>query len=257
VNDGGSSDNWATTDVEPRSVADNEPWRYIAFNNNEYDAVEACQTLDSQTNDFDVHLITNREWMTIARQIEQNNANWVDTSDGSDADVGDSGAGIYRGSVGLGTELDVDLSGPQPANVAEEERTLELANGKIIWDLSGNANQWVDVEEDGTYLSKRLVSQGDWDEVEGGMTDPWSMNKGDQSGKQLKYESGPSSISWANRDNGVGFAFEIQDLEYKAARRGGAWTRGDSAGIFLLSALDDSRIPSEYIGFRCSAVPVS
>jgi len=261
--DGGSSNNWADTDVEPRSVAANKPWRKISFSDSSYyDAVEACESLSNEN--YDVHLVTNREWMTVARQVEQTDSNWVDTSDGSDANVGDSGAGIYRGNSGASTELDVDLSDKPNAagDGGEEQRTHELANGEVVWDYSGNVRQWVDIEEDGSALGDndnedwRVTDSGDnqyWDEISG-FRNGFSRNSGSESGNDLKRELGPIDDSWGQSE-GTGYLYDDY-TEPRAALRGGRWGYGDYAGVFYAYSTSPGST-SSFSGFRCSAVPVS
>jgi len=261
------------TGYVPRSVADYKPWRDISFNEgdpeNGYGAVQACEALDEETDEYDVHLTTNREWMTVARQVEQTEGNWVDTSDGSDAGVGDSNAGIYRGNTGDSSELDVDSAGPANAesDVTESEdeeskRTLELANGEVVWDLSSNVRQWVDVEEDGTALGDN--DDEDWRVTDSGSNTYWdsdltfvngfSRNSGGESGNDLKRELGPIDDSWGQTE-GTGYLLDDYSSP-RAALRGGLWGNGDDAGVFGAFS-NNPDISYTFRGFRCSAVPVS
>lgn len=104
------------------------------------------------------HLITNNEWMTIARNIEANGDNWSSGTMGN--------GGIYRGitagsSTTAATNLDcttADSTGGHPRlssyaaqplsvdtskfgsvkSTCDDKRQLKLSNGQVIWDLSGN-----------------------------------------------------------------------------------------------------------------------
>ncbi|WKZ24997.1 MAG: type II secretion system protein [Patescibacteria group bacterium] len=78
------------------------------------------------------HLITNPEWMTIARDAETIADNWVFEQ----IDVG----GLKQGNAwGEGLLNGFDAEGSEYA-----QRTLWLSSGHKIWDLSGNASELVD-----------------------------------------------------------------------------------------------------------------
>lgn len=94
------------------------------------------------------HLVTNNEWMTIARQIEQNSINWSNWQVWS--------WWVYRWNVINTTWTDDDLSCwagiasltdftsedsfnlTNTRNTCDEKRQLVLSNWEIIWDFSGN-----------------------------------------------------------------------------------------------------------------------
>ena len=266
-----STDDWADESVEPRSVAANKPWREISFNEDgaadPYGAFQACEALnevDGVGGDYEFGLVTNREWMTVSRQVEQNSANWVDTSDGSDASVGAEGAGIYRGNSGGFTALDINLDDEPNAagDDGQTERTHELANGEVVWDLSGNVRQWVDLEEDGTALGDNddedwnVTESGDnqfWDEVSG-FKNGFSRNSGSDTGNDLKRELGPIDDSWGQTE-GTGYLWDDRNSP-RAAMRGSHWYGGDYAGVFNANSHTPDYSNSNF-GFRCSAVPVS
>lgn len=132
------------SDYFPQSRMDGRPWVRVSYN----EAIDLCGSLNSSGNEY--HLITNPEWMTIAKQIELNAANW------STGVVGGPGGHIPYGHSdgGPGATLDatVDASpcyGTNNLNCQvtssadfSQKRTLNL-NGLMIWDFAGNANSWV------------------------------------------------------------------------------------------------------------------
>jgi hypothetical protein len=115
------------------------------------EAISACQSMGA-----DHHLITNNEWMTIARNIEQQGDNWNTGIVGS--------GGIYRGitvegnsssSFGCNMMDSAGVSGISGRNFAtkplsidtikfgsskgidcDSKRQLKLSNNKILWDMS-------------------------------------------------------------------------------------------------------------------------
>lgn len=80
----------------------------------------------------DAHLITNEEWMTIARDAESIAENWITGTVNVSALKRGNGTGyLYNGLqdyVGEG----------------EDQRTLKISSGHYIWDIAGNANEFVD-----------------------------------------------------------------------------------------------------------------
>jgi phosphatidylserine/phosphatidylglycerophosphate/cardiolipin synthase-like enzyme len=102
----------------------------------EPDAIEACESIGG-------HLITNDEWMTLARNIEMVPENWSSGVIGSGY--------IYSGhndrdpARALEASID-DTDSYYGTNntTGNQRRTLTLTNGQIIWDLPGNVWEWTD-----------------------------------------------------------------------------------------------------------------
>lgn len=109
------------------------------YNNvNRASAIAACEASTGYT------LINNRQWQTIARDIESVASNWENGTPG----------GVNRLSRGVSSG-----SGPFPADVSNpcfntgdtcnattwkpQRRTNVLSNGSVIWDFAGNVQEWV------------------------------------------------------------------------------------------------------------------
>lgn len=91
------------------------------------DAQNKCKILGTQYN-----LITNPEWMTIARNVESIPAsNWI----GGCMKNGNSGVDSVCGYNKLGLDPDGFTRNTKAA--------LTLSNGSVIWDFSGNLEEWV------------------------------------------------------------------------------------------------------------------
>ena len=232
------------TGYVPRSVADYKPWREISFNEgdpeNGYGAVQACEALNDDPDigsDYEFGLVTNREWMTVARQIEQNDGNWVD------GEV-DSNGQLIRGW----SDGDFNNDGPLAASTDDsdsfyrideflseediedhQERTFELANGEVVWDWAGNVHQMVYAEDSG------------------GSTTNGVFDEDDPDGKE--YEKDPAVVDRSTDGVGTDDGFEEND----AALRGAAWY---PQGVFYARSRNPAN-SNDYRGFRCSAVPVS
>ncbi len=207
-------------------------WNSISFNDDSSQsgpsAYTACENLDSQTSSFDVHLMTNREWMTVARQIAQNPNNWANGVVGSTGSTG----GLYQGNrIGGSYDRAVDLGGypKSSSDGGEVQRSLELPMGDVVWDISGDLRQWVDVDENGTNMN------GD-------------------SGSKI-YERAPmnsSVVGGAGLGDNNGFTIDNS----MAALRGGYYSDGGQAGVFY-SRSGTPSVGLSFRGFRCAAVPIS
>lgn len=84
------------------------------------------------------HLMTNAEWMTIARDAELNPANWTD---------GIQGNGIMpQGNHAGGLVLDGawEYANGIDSTDLEHRRTMQLSSGDKIWDMAGNVEEFVD-----------------------------------------------------------------------------------------------------------------
>jgi formylglycine-generating enzyme required for sulfatase activity len=125
------------------STAQGLPWRSIT----QIEASAACTNLNSLngvTNRYD--LVSNPEWMAIARNIEGTASNWSNGSVGSGAlSVGhaNSDSGPFRACNGTLSNVatnDCTVAGTDP----NYKRTHTLSNAQIIWDIPGNVWEWVD-----------------------------------------------------------------------------------------------------------------
>jgi len=120
------------------SVAAGKPWRGL----DALSAYSACSQLGAGYT-----LMTNPEWMTIARAAERTGANW-------------SGGAPYQGrlvegasdpSAVLGiTDPDDPYSdtgnsaADSPGTGWEQRRTIVLPNGGTLWDLAAHLQEWID-----------------------------------------------------------------------------------------------------------------
>jgi hypothetical protein len=87
------------------------------------------------------HLITNDEWMTIARNVEQVPENWADNTIGSTIA---SGGGLKRGNLWANDSATYQGLIPEQGAGRNQKAKLVLFNSEEIWDLSGNVKEWVD-----------------------------------------------------------------------------------------------------------------
>jgi len=120
------------------------PWKYQIANITQIQAMAACKSIWW-------HLITNNEWMTVARNIEAQSSNWSTWIVGS--------WGIYRWVVNLNDSLWCDAkwwnietypyatkTWPSTTStwiLCNPKRQLKLSNWEIIWDLAWNIWEYV------------------------------------------------------------------------------------------------------------------
>jgi prepilin-type N-terminal cleavage/methylation domain-containing protein len=184
-------------------------------------------------------LMSNAEWMTIARNIEAQASNWTGGAVGSGV--------LWRGhtdnnpSSALAASTDNDpYSGTNDSSPSIERRTYTLSNGEVIWDLSGNVWEW---------LSDTIQGQDKPNTNSGGLWQEWRdiNNYG-----ALSYDlTSPSNSEWNSSQNmGQYYAGSLTGGPF-AFRRGVNWDDTSNSGIFSLRLTDSTSFTNIYYGFRC------
>lgn len=233
------------------SSAQGYPLTYIS----QTDSQLACESIGG-------HLITNEEWMTLARNIEIVPSNW------SSGTVGHgyiySGHNDRTPSKALAGDTNNDngyyLTG-QTYGYGNQRRTLTLTNGEVVWDLSGNVMEWVNKTQNDFYFigcdivdgdgdcfvdSENLKVSGEYPEIYTQM--PYLQNIG--------YKDLFLLNSDYNTDNGVGYFWSYYYGTELGFLRGGSWNAGTRAGILYLNAAYYPSFTSYRIGLRCVVEPV-
>ncbi len=180
--------------------------------------------------------ITNPEWMTIARNIENIGSNWSGGSVGSGC--------LFRGNSGETTgdcgyrKTSLDIRAVSSRTGTNNRGRLRLSNGANIWDFAGNADEWVDWEdsEDNKYTLS---------DTQGCETGTYELSTNCLG--LLDDDFRPAG----NYTSTHGAGNLTTNAGSKGARRGGHKTSGDSAGIYSLTFKDTNFSSYNYVGFRC------
>jgi len=179
------------------------------------------------------HVMTNDEYMTIARNIEVEPTNWTGNIVGTGA--------IKPGNISSQAEYG-------PDNTRDDTSKLQLSNGAYIWDFVGNTSEYVNL----FLLANQVpISINNTEEV-------IELNQiADYKG--LSYnEVAPTNPDW-NSDNGVGVYYSCpsgacayEDDNAPMVRGMGVWENYGGLYSFFFeggpAGYNDS-------GFRCIVIP--
>ena len=262
------------------STASGFPITFIpAISNNQDNAKAYCQSQGW-------HLMTNSEWMTVARNVEQVSANWCDQN-GSNCGFapGTTGKILANGHNDSNNELSASASSDgalvagydsQPCfgtttdgsnlcgGKGSQKRTLQFSNGNIIWDFAGNVWSWVDATIARNVQPKSQTSGVQdrgfiWSDFTSGSLPSVITDNGQA--PSLGYDAfRPSDPAW-NSNNGVGRIYHFSGpadnniIQYGFIR-GGNWRHGYDSGAFcahLSPPLNTANIDD--VGFRCVTMP--
>jgi len=217
-------------DRTPVSLVSGDPIANISVQ----EAKEYCTTIGA-------HLITNAEWMTIARNAEtvfsadDRLSNWDDGNFGQ----GSMPQGVAYNKLTQDATLEYfdvpDQTNPQ----VRPRRTVILSTGQKIWDLAGNVSEWVDetCEEINYYNNNAYIN---WDEE----------NNPDLSDYERPM-SGPSGLNWTHEVQGIGQYYGCSK-DGNSFIRGGDAAEGNKAGIYGLNlGTTDEFYYNPLVGFRC------
>ncbi len=210
------------------------PWVSIS----QTDAWGECDSLNSEPLRADIDsddnsdgtyaLISNPEWMAIARNVEEQDDNWSGGSVGSGC--------LFRGNNGLDDDCGYDGSDPEFGTGRDTKAKHTLSTSEEIWDIAGNTYEWVDWSIEGELnLGPTSCSTG------------WQEFPAVSCGALASADYMPSNSSY-NSANGMGKFYGGSE---GAALRGGVWDDMAGAGVFMLFLNHASLGANTYNGFRC------
>ncbi len=241
--------NTPCTSANGRGVA-SVPNGYPIANISHTTAVSYCASIGA-------HLLTNDEWMTIARNAEQTASDWTGAAVGSGALFSGHNDNLPATALPAGDDADgyYQTGNSSPSN---QRRTLTLSNGSVIWDLPGNVWEHVqrsvnNVGDLTTSMALPACSDGaaSWgwcDFVTGSpYVSAWSSDV-----QQAKVA--PSDPSWyANQGMGRVYTYKNGVNQGTTAFiRGARWYDGAGAGAFALYLNWGTGSTDSDVGFRCA-----
>ncbi len=218
---------WSNTNVV--SSPNGSPIAGVTHN----EAKAICESLGA-------HLITNQEWMTIARNAANQKQNWTS---------GTVGTGyLFNGNSG---DSNRGYNGPDPDKgfPRNPRAILTLSNNQSIYDLSGNVYEHVMKDADDTLVQSpqpnTSANDGQW---------KFSQFTSLVGYGTLSYnEIRPANDTW-NTDKGVGGIYHYDGAapSNRVLLRGGDWQNGSYAGAFVLSLNWCTTNQGYDVGFRCA-----
>ena len=217
----------------PISQSSNQPW----VNVDQATAKTLCSSLGSR-----YHLITNPEWMTLARNIEATAGNW----DLAVAGVNNINQGHSDGTPGNSLAANTDTSacfgtGQTCSDSVwnSQRRTFLLSNGAVIWDLAGNVAEWINWN----VSTGKASPQNAYIEINTTAVPTGTMTS-------ATFQSNINTLTSAK---GIGDYYPGLNGSGGAALRSGLWYDGVHSGVYTLGLdLAASGYSNTTIGFRCT-----
>ena len=227
------------------SVAAGTPWVNISRDT----ALTTCSSLGTGFG-----LISNTQWQVVARNAENVASNWSggavgtgvlnrghsDNSPAALANSADDTDGYFgTGNTGFTSQAWSGL-GATPAAGAEQKRTYNLSNGKVVWDFGGNVWNWM--SDNYSTLSMSPAISGAWGEYSNTTNFPVSgVNR-------LNFAPSGSYNSSQN-------AGQLYGGSAGAVLRGGYWNYSSFDGLFTASLNAGPTHTGNSFGFRCAFLP--
>ena len=223
----------------PASAITGYPIANISHNT----ALTYCQNIGA-------HLLTNDEWMTIARNAEGVSSNFT-------SGVLYSGHNDNVPAVALQADKD-DAQGYSGTgnSSGNQRRTFTLSNGNVIWDIPGNVWEHVQRSVDNVGdLTTTMALPACSDAVAGwgwcqygNSTAPYVSS---WTADVIRNSVGPSNTGW-NSTQGMGQVYTYKNGTSQGTTvfvRGGDWGTGSGAGAFALNLDWDTGSTGDGVGF--------
>jgi hypothetical protein len=215
------------------SAPGNVPWG----STNQVDARARCAALGTG-----YALLTNPEWMTIARDIEAVAANWQDGVIGSVLNRGHSDNDPPNSLAPSSDDDPCAGTGStcSPSQWDLQRRTHVLGNGHVLWDFAGNLREYIDWN----VVTDKASPVAAWRELNTA-TPTVAMPAN-------SFKSADESLL---SDRGVGGYYPGSEGTGGAASRGGFWSDGSRSGVFNLFTPNGPTASGMGTGFRCAFHP--
>lgn len=215
-------------------------------------------------------LVSNPEWMTVARNAELVNSNWSPS-----AGVQTAGAGVLaRGHsddnpsslLEAGTDdQPYDGTGNSDSQAGnsgwEQRRTHTLSNGEVIWDMAGNAwemTDWTVTPAKKAYYAPYDNSVArpflDWNLIDTLIGEnPNDIMLPVTWGSAFVWDFGSNTVRSDARTylNGIGMYYAHTNATGDIGVRSGSFQYDAESGLFALNLMAGSTYHEGTVGFRC------
>jgi len=233
---------WWIAVITTKWVITSKPDWYPIVWLNQYNAIEACKSMWVW-----YHLITNNEWMTIARDIEKQSSNWSGWTIWTTLNRWQSNWVRQSWTWALPASYWEYWS---PNNWFINRRTHNLSNWQIIWDIAGNVFELVNKANTLDWSNYNIWTN--WINFSSPKVDicnatdwfyEWSicLNK-------------TISMNWSNNSSytTANWVWGVRDYDNNIFIRGGRWYDATSAGVFALALNLGTAASNPNVGFRCA-----
>ena len=232
------------------SKAEDNPWVNIRL----FHAKAVCSAIGEG-----YRLITNDQWQTLARNIESVDSNWNQATLGSAEGLNRGHSDNLPDTLLAASDNDDDACAGTEQSCSlsiwdSQRRTHRLSNDLVIWDLSGNASEWVQDMNIHSYGKDAYFSV--ITESTHPHTYALTINKTHGVVRSLKNQFGPfGDYSHLQEPpyGGLGYFLGFRSTNIGVAR-GGTYSAQNKAGIFRTVQVPTHE-ESSLIGFRCVYEP--
>ncbi|MFK7826952.1 MAG: hypothetical protein AB8G05_22610, partial [Oligoflexales bacterium] len=190
------------------------------------------------------------EYMTIAANVANVASNWSNGTVG-DAELArghsdsDPASACAADASDANAYVETTCTGSSSGTFSQR-RTMNLSNGNVIWDLSGNVREWTDYYNDEEKPTPNDTSYNEFSlPIVGTTTMPLSDLIPTNAVKSFWDDSWDST-------EGVGKGKSGVDADGGGFTRGGGYTGGTNNGIFRFRLDEDATASSATLGFRCA-----
>lgn len=198
------------------SQAASTPWLNIAQTSAITASIAACDGC---------HLVSEAEWLTIAHNVLSVDSNWSGGVVGSGYIYSGHNDNVPSSSLAASTD-DNGYYGTGNSGTSNQRRTLALTNGEIIWDISGNADDWTSGQATGGQPGASGYAMREWSTIAG--TGALSPNPHPSYGTS-------AAAGWGS-SQGIGqILSSSSETSARGFLRGGAWNSGGNSGVFSMN----------------------
>lgn len=232
-----TTSNWGSATHLPTSIANGMPWRKIDV------TTAKAQCLNLGTG-YD--LISNPEWMTIAREIENISSNWVtNTTTGQPC----LKAGNYGGDASAPASCGYNNSASMDSGTGRNTLAMHtLENGGEIWDLAGNAGEMVDWTIGGQLDASPYINcSGNTYQEHNSLTSCNDSSNNNISLDGINFQPSTTSLT---KTAGVGLFYKSTNGNGHVGRSGGFNAFGN-ASVYFITLGRGLTSNSNTWGFRC------